>query len=263
MPKEIWHVGHQWARGMIEGGDALQSAELVSTVDVKMQITAQLLTERFAKRLNAEQNVAVVIAHAPTGEVLSHIGSLGLHSKAGYMDLTRATRSPGSTLKPFIYGMGFDDGLLDDQTVLEDRPKSFNGYAPSNFDHGYTGLVRAGEALQQSLNVPAVEIMQQLGPKTFEQAWRQAGLDLKIPVGAEPNLGITLGAVGIDLWTLVEAYTALANGGRVQGLKLRLDQPPVSSRLLMTAETAELIKSILASAPSIDGRVVDRWLRPL
>lgn len=255
MPRALWHLAQPWAKAAHGAVGAALTTEMQSTIDPRMQVAAERLAQRFAQGLNPEQNVAVLIANASNGDVLAHIGSLGLGSKAGYMDLTRATRSPGSTLKPFIYGMGFDDGLLNDQTVLEDRPKSFNGYAPSNFDHGFSGLVRAGEALQQSLNVPAVEVMQQLGPATFEQAWQRAGLGMKLPKGADANLGITLGAVGVDLWTLVEAYTSLANGGRVQKLKLLLDQTPEPSRLLMTAHSAEMITDILASAPSIDGRM--------
>ena len=127
------------------------------------------------------------------------------------MDLTRASRSPGSTLKPFIYGMGFDDRLIDDQTILHDRPQSFDGYAPSNFDHHYQGPVRAGVALQQSLNMPAVEVLQMLGADTFSSSWKAAGLNFQLPDGANANLGFALGAVGVNLWGLVTAYTALAN----------------------------------------------------
>jgi penicillin-binding protein 1C len=249
MPQGVWHLTQAWLKEA-----RARDAVLRSTIDARLQTSVERIARMFGQRLNDEQNVALMVADGPTGDVLAYVGSLGLQSKAGFMDLTRATRSPGSALKPFIYGMGFDDGLLDDQTLLDDRARSFNGYAPSNFDRGFHGLVRAGEALQMSLNVPAVEIMSRLGANTFEEAWRGAGLSMRLPKGADANLGVTLGAVGVQLRGLVQAYTAFANDGRVQPLRTRLDEPSSTSRLLLTEQTAALITEILASAPAIEGR---------
>jgi penicillin-binding protein 1C len=249
MPQGVWHLTQAWLKEQHGPDDVLRS-----TIDARLQKSVERMAQMFGQRLNDEQNLALMVADGPTGDVLAYVGSLGLQSKAGFMDLTRATRSPGSSLKPFIYGMGFDDGLLDDQTLLDDRAKSFNGYAPSNFDRGFHGLVRAGEALQMSLNVPAVEVMSRLGANTFEDAWRSAGLSLSLPKGADANLGVTLGAAGVQLRGLVQAYTTFANDGRVQPLRTRLDEQSSTSRLLLTEQTAALITEILASAPTIDGR---------
>jgi len=249
MPRQVWHLARRLIVDSISKENSVQT-----TIDQRLQNVVTERARQFNRQLLKGQNIAALIVDATRGDVLAYFGSLGLDSPAGYMDLTRVVRSPGSTLKPFIYGMAFDDMLITDQTVLIDRPRNFGNYVPKNFDHEFRGPIRAGTALQQSLNIPAVEVMSMLGPDTFEKAWEYAGLRLVLPTGANVNLGVALGAAGVRLWDLVTAYTSLANNGRVQPLKTILKQPQQQSRLLLTSASAHLLTQILASASAIEGR---------
>jgi penicillin-binding protein 1C len=259
-PNVAWHFAQRAIAS--ERADGKDVGSVQTSLDYRLQKSVWRKTAQFGKRLQSNENVSVMVTNGVTGEILAHIGSLGLNSEAGYMDLTRAIRSPGSTLKPFIYGMAFDDGLLTSQTVLYDTPKAYGNYAPSNFDTAHRGAVRAGVALQDSLNIPAVAVLSDLGADLFYQTWRDAGLSLTLPKGADPNLGLALGAVGTRLHDLVQGYGAFVNEGRVTPLTYRAVKPEMSApgntphnASLLTDRSAKEISRILASAQSIDGRV--------
>ena len=258
LPNVAWHFAK---RAVANHGTDKDGGAVPSSLDYRLQQSVTRKTAQFAKRLSASENISVMVTNGQTGEILAYIGSLGLNSDAGYMDLTRATRSPGSTLKPFIYGMAFDDGLLTPQTLLHDTPKAYGDYAPSNFDKGHRGPVRAGVALQDSLNIPAVAVLSDLGADLFYQAWKDAGLTLTLPKGADANLGLALGAVGTRLQDLVQAYGAFVNEGRVQPLRYEkaAAAPGGAGQAvgpsLLTGGSATQITQILGSAQAIDGRV--------
>ena len=111
-----------------------------------------------ARALGPDISVAILAVDNATGEVLARVGSADYFDarRAGQVDMTQALRSPGSTLKPFIYGLGFEDGFIHPETLIEDRPVRYGGYAPENFDLTFQGTVTVRQALQLSLNVPAV-----------------------------------------------------------------------------------------------------------
>ena len=256
VPNEAWHFS-KWVVASAQQSKRVTAA-IATSLDRRLQRSVVRKAELFAKRLNANENVSVMVSNGSTGEILAYVGSLGLATDAGYMDLTRATRSPGSTLKPFIYGMAFDDGLIDSQTVLHDTPKAYGDYAPSNFDKGHRGPVRAGVALQESLNIPAVAILSDLGVDVFQQAWKDAGLQLKLPRGADANLGLALGAVGTRLHDLVQAYGAFTNEGRVVPLTYEPTEEAsarVVASALLTKGSADQVTQILAAGEAIDGRM--------
>ena len=148
------------------------------------------------------------------GDILASVGSAGLFDtgRVGYIDMT-AVRSPGSTLKPFIYGLAFEQGLVAPETVIEDRPADFGGYRPKNFDMTYQGEVSVREALQLSLNVPAIGLLDAVGPARLHRTLRRAGVEPVLPAATAPGLAIGLGGVGISLSDLVQLYAGLANGG--------------------------------------------------
>ena len=139
--------------------------------------------------------------------VQAYVGSLAFaeQSSLGHVDMVRATRSPGSTLKPFLYGMAIDDGLIHSQSLLVDAPQSFGDYRPTNFDPVFNGPVSAADALRLSLNVPAVDLLDRLGPGRFAARLEHAGLPVKLPEGARPNLSIILGGAGVSLESRVVA----------------------------------------------------------
>jgi penicillin-binding protein 1C len=130
-------------------------------------------------------------------------------------------------LKPFIYAMAFEDGIAGPETGLEDLPRHFGAYAPEDFDRGFAGGVTAGEALRRSLNLPAVALLDQIGPAQFAARLRLAGVALHLPRGASPSLPLALGGVGITLRDLTELYAALAtDGSAATPSMLRKSTPP-------------------------------------
>ena len=135
--------------------------------------------------------------------------------RAGQVDMTQALRSPGSTLKPFIYGLGFEDGFIHPETLIDDRPARYGGYAPQNFDFTFQGTVTVRKALQLSLNLPALAVLDQVGASRLTARLTQAGATLVLPEGEAPGLAIGLGGVGIRLSDLVMLYAGIARLGTV------------------------------------------------
>ena len=145
----------------------------------------------------------------------SYIGSAKFldTQRFGHVDMIQAVRSPGSTLKPFLYGLAMDRGLLHSQSLLQDAPRYNKAYRPLNFSGGFNGPVSVTQALQRSLNIPAVQVLESLEPEFFAARLQFAGLKL-IGAGAKkPNISMVLGGVGTKLEYLVAAYSALARSG--------------------------------------------------
>src|SRR6202042_3249527 len=138
-----------------------------------------------ARTLGPNISIAILAVDNATGEVLARVGSADYFDdeRAGRVDMTKALRSPGSTLKPFIYGIGFEDGLIHPETLIEDRPVRYGAYAPENFDLTFQGTVSVRKALQLSLNVPVVAVLDQVGAGRFTARLRQAGGALVLPQG--------------------------------------------------------------------------------
>ncbi|MEZ5670558.1 MAG: penicillin-binding protein 1C [Alphaproteobacteria bacterium] len=200
-----------------------------TTIDGRLQRAMQDLAQRALTDLDPQANVAILVVDNATGAVRAYVGSGDFFAEAreGQVDLVQAVRSPGSTLKPFIYGMAFEDLLLHPQTYIDDTPMRFGDYDPTNFDGGYHGRLTVREALQRSLNVPAVAVLDRLGPTRLATRLRQCGMTLNFP-GLDPTaaLPLALGGVGVTLWDLTQAYAALANGGAVRPLHVAADVAP-------------------------------------
>ena len=198
-------------------GDVANGGQkLVLTLNKTSQIALEQVAKEAARRLGANLSVAMILADSRTGEILAEVGAANYFdsSRAGWVDMSRAPRSPGSTLKPFIYAQAFDEGIVTPQTIISDRPVNFGGYRPRNFDTTYQGDVSVREALQMSLNVPAVLLLDSVGPMRLINQMTRAGLQPKFPLVEQPGLSIGLGGVGLSLFDLVQAYAMLANGGR-------------------------------------------------
>ena len=144
-----------------------------------MQEGLEAVAREAAKKLGPKLSVAMVLADAETGEILGEVGSSDFFdaSRSGWIDMTKTVRSPGSTLKPFIYGLAMEQGLVAQETLIEDRPTDFAGYRPRNFDMSYQGDVSVRQALQLSLNVPAVRLLDAVGPARLTARFRQVGVD--------------------------------------------------------------------------------------
>ena len=191
------------------------------TISRRIQEGLEAVAREAAARLGPKLSVAMVLADSRTGEILGEVGSAGYtdSARSGWIDMTRVLRSPGSTLKPFIYGLAFEQGLVAQETLLADSPADFSGYRPKNFDMGYQGDVSIRSALQLSLNVPTVRVLDAVGPARLTARLRNAGVSLVLPPNEPPGLAIGLGGAGITLRDLVQLYAGLANGGKVHRLR--------------------------------------------
>jgi penicillin-binding protein 1C len=228
------------------------AVEVRTLVDGELQRQLEALALRHQARLEGGATVALLVVENSGRQVRAYVGSGDYFDAArlGQNDMVRAVRSPGSTLKPFIYGMAFEDLLIHPETIVTDQPMRFGDYAPENFDHFYRGEVSAREALQLSLNLPAVALLQRIGPTRFAQTLRAAGTPLHLPEGvAAPGLPIALGGVGITLEDLVTLYAGLADGGTVRPLRYLEDAPIAEPRPVVSPAAAWYVTRILADAP--------------
>jgi penicillin-binding protein 1C len=225
------------------------------TIDATLQRNLEELARERARALGPELSVAILAVDNASGEVLARVASADYFDsrRAGQVDMTQAVRSPGSTLKPFIYGLGFEDGLIHPETLIDDRPIRFGGYAPENFDLTFQGTVTVRRALQLSLNVPAVAVLDKVGASRFTARLAQAGAALALPPGEVPGLAMGLGGVGVRLSDLVALYAGLARLGTTIELNERMggavDLKPVPRRLLEAAAAWEVGSILLGTPP--------------
>ena len=178
------------------------------TIDAVWQKSLEDLARSRARALGPNISVAILAVDHATGEILAKVASADYFDqrRAGHVDMTRALRSPGSTLKPFIYGIGFEDGLIHPETLIDDRPARYGSYAPENFDLSFQGTVPVRKALQLSLNVPAIAVLDRIGASRLTARLAQAGGSLVLPDHEVPGLAMGLGGVGITLTDLVTLY---------------------------------------------------------
>ena len=155
------------------------------TIEAALQRNLEELARERARALGPDMSVAILAVDHVTGEVLARVASPDYFDarRAGQVDMTSALRSPGSTLKPFIYGLGFEDGFIHPDTLIEDRPVRFGSYAPENFNLNFQGTVTVRRALQLSLNVPAVAVLDKVGASRFAAWLEQAGGSFALPAG--------------------------------------------------------------------------------
>ncbi len=233
-----------------------QARRILSTIDANLQRAAEDRVTAYLSRLPARTSAALLVVDNATLEARVYVGTAEFADpvRLGHVDMVRAPRSPGSTLKPFLYGLALDDGLINSQSLLVDAPQDFGGYKPGNFDEAFSGPVSVAEALQRSLNVPAVDVLDRVGPTRFVARLANGGIDLGLPDGAKPNLSIILGGAATRLENLVGAYTAFANGGIAGTPRYTLaqagPQQPAQPRRLLSPGAAWIIRDILANNPA-------------
>ncbi len=250
-PARAWHATDNAV------GDKRQDVR--STLDSGLQAELEVLALRRAEALGEAVQVSVLVVDIPTRAVRAAIGSADRGRPGGWLDLTDQARSPGSTLKPFIYALAFDDGSAAPATRIADLPKRFAAYQPENFDRSFRGDVRVSEALQHSLNVPAVLALDRIGPRRFAAALTLAGAHPRIAGAArkEPGLALALGGAGLTAQELAVLYAALGDGGQARPLvwdENKMDVPTRTYRL-MSSDSAEKIIKILQDSPAPAGRM--------
>lgn len=216
-----------------------------TTLDAGLQRALERVAADSLRGLPERASIALLLAEAGPREVRALVGGdWQAQGRAGALDLSRAVRSPGSALKPLLYGLAFQEGIVTPATLLADMPRNFGGYAPENFDRGFVGQVTAADALRQSLNLPAVALLQQLGPVRFAGLLKSGGAAPRLPPGADPSLPLALGGVGVTLRDLVGLYAMLADGGRAA--PLRLQPGPLGPRpQALEPHAARLIGQVL------------------
>lgn len=218
------------------------------TIDLALQSSLEKLASRVVRTQDPNLSVALVVADYRTGEILASVGSArydGQDARRGFIDMTRAVRSPGSTLKPLIYALAFDQGLAHPETLINDRPVRFGTYAPQNFDGKFRGQIRVRDALQQSLNIPVVLLAEELGPARILAALRRAGTQPDIP-GGQPGLAIALGGLGMTLEDLVQLYAGLASAGTGLDLKWQFREPQLPLGRLVSRSSAWQVGHVLS-----------------
>jgi penicillin-binding protein 1C len=191
------------------------------TLESGIQRALEALARDRATALGPNISIAIVALDNESGDVIARVGSPDYFDdrRAGQVDMTRAVRSPGSTLKPFIYGLAFEDGFVHPDSLIDDRPIRFGSYAPENFDMTFQGTVPVRRALQLSLNVPAIELLDRVGASRLSSRLKQAGASLVLPKDEAPGLAMGLGGVGVTLQDLVQLYGGIARLGNVRPLR--------------------------------------------
>lgn len=225
-------------------------SRIYSTLNIKLQQLAEDLLKQHLAGLANEgiTNGAVVIIDNKTNELMAAVGSVDFFNQetAGQVNGYLAPRSPGSALKPFVYALGFEYGIISPQHYLEDVPISFKGgYSPENFDRKFNGIVSASEALERSLNVPAINLLQLLGTENgLYQLLRQAQLRTIVDRDRY-GLSIALGGCEVNLLELTTLYSALACGGYYNYPKSLRNQTNSLSIKLFDEGTAYLVTETL------------------
>ena len=240
-----------------------QAHVLKLSIDARLQAKLEDLARQSAERIGPKLSAAIIVIDNASGEIRARVGAADYLSseREGSIDMSRAPRSPGSALKPFIYALAFESGIAHPETVLFDRPTRYGAYTPENFDLGFQGTVTARRALQMSLNLPAIELLADVGPANFLARLHGAGAAITLPKDAPPGLAIGLGGLGISLTDLARLYVGLARGGEAPPLIERLGADPgaMGPRRVTDPVAAFYVEDILRGAPppanSLSGRI--------
>ena len=226
--------------------------KIISTIDASVQSKAEKIVHRYAQfaKLYSIHNASALVIDNRTREILAYVGSpdFGDHDHAGQVNGIKAYRSPGSTLKPFVYGMAFDLGLATPKKMVTDVPIDYEGYSPENFDKQHHGLLSIETALASSLNTIAVKTLAEVGVQKFVERLSNIGFRKVDQQSRQLGLSVALGGCGVSLEELATAYAALANRGKWLPLKLKLsgDSTVSSEFQAISPGSAYMVTEILS-----------------
>jgi penicillin-binding protein 1C len=226
--------------------------EIVTTLDLEKQRTIERRVADYVAlgRNHGIENAAAMLVDTCTMEVLAQVGSADFDKIDinGQVDGTRSPRSPGSTLKPFVYALSLEQGLIHPLSILADAPRSFGDYNPENFDREFLGPIRACDALARSRNIPAVELTSHLAHPTLYQFLKNAGVQLPKPESFY-GLALPLGGAEVSMQDLVRLYAALANNGELRPLRYTNHDPIAKPKKILSPEAAFLTLEMLGNVP--------------
>jgi len=239
---------------------AKETREIHTSLDSRLQELLETQMHSFIQRnaIKGIFNASAILVDTRTMHIKALVGSANYHDTSiyGQVDGTRAKRSPGSTLKPFIYALGFDQGLIHPMSILKDVPSSFGIYTPENFDLKFQGPITVSDALIYSRNIPAVSIASKLTQPNLYQFLQYAGIE-KMATEEHYGLALSLGGGEVSMQELITLYAMLANGGILQPLVGELlpsslgknDMLPRKKLRLLSEESSFMIMDILAQNP--------------
>jgi len=227
--------------------------EIQTTIRVELQKQLEIWAKSKSYMLPKDTTLALLVVNNSTCSVEAYLGSHNIFSKnvSGFVDMVQAIRSPGSTLKPFIYALGFQKHFIHPATNILDVESRFGDYMPHNFSYSYRGEVSIAYALQYSLNIPAVKVLQKVGVDEFVTSLERVTQKLHIPKN-RATLPIALGGVGMSLWQLAELYTTLANGGKAKRLHYLVGVSSMEVSLY-DYNSCRIVTSILREVPAPQG----------
>jgi penicillin-binding protein 1C len=231
--------------------------EIATTLNRLLQKQLEVWARGKAETLAKDTTIALLMIRNRDASVQAYLGSHDMFSQnvSGYVDMIQAVRSPGSTMKPFIYAFGFDDHFIHPNTLILDQETRFGDYMPHNFSNTYTGEVTVAYALQHSLNIPAVKILQKVGTEAFVNKISAYTGKLRVPK-KRATLPVALGGVGISMWQLSQLYVALANSGRADPIHyLKIPESTTAPQKLCDKKSAKMTTAILREVPAPEGFV--------
>ena len=218
-----------------------------TTIDLPLQREAERLAREHTKTLKSDMDTAVVAIDIATGDILAMVGSTSPQDpRHGQVNAALARRSPGSTLKPFIYATAFDARRLNERSTLQDIPITRGGWSPHNFDRTFRGEVSASEALQRSLNVPAILTAEGVGLQRCVGTIESAGVNLPRDAARRGGLAVVTGAVETTLLDLTNAYATIGRGGVRQPARLFTDEA-ITQTPVLGRETCAMLDDILGT----------------
>ena len=254
MPLSAPHLAGRLAR-------MRKSSRIVTTLDASLQAELERMAQEEKNYFDDSASLAVVVVENRSRAVRAYIGGTNYWGRAGQIDLAARPRSPGSALKPFIYGLAFDGLVLHPSTIMEDEPVTFGDYAPKDFDGRFQGAVTARDALRMSLNIPAVMVLDRIGPLAFTMTLENAGAHLAFPVHDEaPTLPVALGGLGISLADITMLYAGIADGGEARALRCEESDPLGSPHRLFGPVAAYYLREILSGVALPDGWAMGQGL---
>ena len=223
-----------------------------TTLNKQIQEKLIHLLKETSQNIPKNANACAIIHNHQKNEIVAYVGSTDFFNKdrLGQNDFCQAIRSPGSTLKPLIFGLAFDEGLIEPETLFHDERKHFGAYAPHNFDRAYHGIMSASETLQLSLNIPSVELLNLLGPIRFYAALKAIGVNPEFQSkDVKPNLSMALGGVGLKLVDLVKIFSTFATEGQAFDIHYVQNQTAAAPKFLLYPSSAIKVKEILEKNP--------------
>jgi len=244
--------------------DHPREPEIHTTLDPTLQHILERHVRQFVERRTRVgiRNASALLVDSRDMTVKAMLGSANYFDDdiEGQVNGVRARRSPGSALKPFIYALGIEQGIIHPLTMLKDAPASFGGYNPENFDREFVGPIKAGEALIKSRNLPAVYVATRLQKPTLHQFLKDAGIG-ELRDEKHYGLALVLGGAEVTMEELVRLYAMLANGGVLRPLRYRRADPESTGTRMLSEEAVFLVLDILEQHPRPGQAFRSEWTR--